>query len=87
MNNPTIDNALLLVFEAIALRLAEARQKHPLWGEGKFYALGVIEDEFEEFKHAVLHESEYRQQQEALDVIATCVRFLQGDYKPKDDAA
>lgn len=69
-----------VVLEAIVQRVAWARAKHPMWEQGRFYALGVIEDEFEELEHAVEHESRERQVYEALDVIATCVRFILGEH-------
>lgn len=64
------------VMQAIARRVDEARQKHPLFAEGTYNALGVIEAEFRELEWAVEHESNDRQRDEALDVIATCFRFL-----------
>ena len=64
------------ILSVICVRLEHARQKHPLFAEGKFHALGVIESEFHELEYAIEHESEDRQRDEALDVIATCIRFL-----------
>lgn len=69
------------LFQDIAARVEHARKKHPLFAEGKFHALGVIESEFRELEYAIEHESEDRQRDEALDVIATCVRFLCGEHK------
>lgn len=69
------------IMQAIALRLEEAREKHPLYAEGPYHALGVIHAEFKELEHAVEHETESRQKDEALDVIATSVRFLGEEYK------
>ncbi len=69
------------IMQAIALRLEEARGKHPLYAEGPYYALGVIHAEFKELEHAVEHETEARQKDEALDVIATSVRFLGEEYR------
>ena len=69
------------LFQDIAARVEHARKKHPLFAEGKFHALGVIESEFRELEYAIDHESEDRQRDEALDVIATCVRFLCGEHK------
>lgn len=65
---------------AIAERLAHAREKHPVFAEGAFHALGIIKDEFDELEHAVEHESRQRQVDEALDVIATCIRFVLGEH-------
>ena len=69
------------IMQAIALRLEQARDKHPLYAEGPCHALGVIHAEFKELEHAVEHETESRQMDEALDVIATSVRFLGEEYK------
>lgn len=70
-----------ILLRMISGRVHHARQKHPLFAEGKFHALGVIESEFRELEYAIEHESEDRQRDEALDVIATCVRFLCGEHK------
>ena len=67
---------VLQLFGTIAGRVEEARLKHPVFAEGAYHALGVIESEFHELEYAVEHESEERQKDEALDVIATCIRFL-----------
>lgn len=69
------------IIQAIALRLEHARDKHPLYAEGPYHALGVIGSEFHELEKAVEHETESRQMDEALDVIATLVRFLGEEYK------
>lgn len=72
---------VLRLLGTIAGRVEEARLKHPVFAEGAFHALGVIESEFHELEYAVEHESEERQKDEALDVIATCIRFLCGEHK------
>lgn len=69
------------IMQAIALRLEEARGKHPMYAEGPYHALGVIHAEFKELERAVEHETESRQMDEALDVIATSVRFLGEEYR------
>lgn len=69
------------IMQAIALRLEEARGKHPLYAEGPYQALGVVHAEFKELEHAVEHETEARQKDEALDVVATAVRFLGEEYR------
>lgn len=69
----------LKILSDISIRLEEAREKHPdnsIWS-----ARGVIGDEVEEFYHALEHESSERQRDEALDVIATCIRFLNKEYQ------
>ena len=69
------------ILSVICVRLEHAREKHPVFAEGSFHALGVIESEFHELEYAIEHESEERQKDEALDVIATCIRFLCGEHK------
>lgn len=68
------------IMEAIALRLNHARTKHAVFAEGSPQALGVIQAEMDELTHAVEHETEARQLDEALDVVATCVRFANGEH-------
>ena len=69
------------ILTAICVRLEHARKKHQVFAEGAYHALGVIEAEFHELEYAVEHESEERQKDEALDVIATCVRFWCGGHR------
>lgn len=69
------------VLTDIVKRVNEAKSKHPMFAVGRYQALDVIEEELKEFSHAVFHESEERQRDEALDVIATCFRFLCGEHK------
>ena len=69
------------ILTAICVRLEHARKKHPVFAEGKYHALDVIESEFHELEYAIEHESDERQCDEALDVIATCIRFLCGEHK------
>lgn len=69
------------IMQAIALRLEHARREHPLYAEGPYQALGVIHSEFREMEWAIEHETESRQMDEVLDVIATSVRFLGEEYK------
>lgn len=71
------------ILDRICDRVRWARTKHAgEWaGNGKYYALGVIDDEMRELEHAIEHESIERQEDEALDVIATCIRFLAREYE------
>lgn len=69
------------IMQAIALRLEEARAKHPKFAESEVHALSVIDSEMSELKHAVYYEAPGREKDEGLDVIATTVRFLGEEYK------
>lgn len=72
-----------LLLKAIADRLLHARGKHPRFAESARQALSNIAEEFDELVEAVHHETEQRQFDEALDVIATCVRFANKEHEFK----
>lgn len=67
-------------FSAISLRLGEARQKHDVFAKDAYEAYEVIAVEVLELRHAIGCESRQRQIDEALDVIATCLRFVLGEH-------
>ena len=66
---------------ALSLRLGEARAKHPTFAKDAFEAYRVIADEVLELRHAIGGESRQRQIDEALDVMATCMRFILGEHQ------
>lgn len=69
------------LLEALAGRMQHARKKHSRFAEGKFQALGVIHAEYRELEHAVTSgEGKERERDEALDVVATCLRFWLGEH-------
>ncbi len=70
-----------ITWDAVMVRLLEACAKHPHFAEGRDEARDVIAEEMREFTYAVEHESEARQIDEVLDVIATCLRFLRKDHE------
>ena len=62
-------------------RLTEARAKHPDWkGNGPLWACSIITGECDELWRAIYSESRERQIDEALDVAATCIRFIMGEH-------
>ena len=63
------------LIEDIARRMAEARQKHPVFAEGKYHALDVIGAEYEELTRSVERETPERMKDEALDVAVTALRM------------
>lgn len=69
------------IFYALTMRLVHARTKHPRYAKDRFEALKVIGSEYDELACAIDHESHDRQLDEARDVIATCVRFLNGEHE------
>lgn len=72
-------NALI---EAIALRMQQAKEKHPVFAEGKFHALGVIHAEYRELEHAVTRgEGKDRERDKALDTATTALRFFLGEHE------
>ena len=66
---------------ALARRMAEARQKHPVFAEGKYHALGVIGEEYQEVVQAVEKETPDRVYQELLDLITTSIRAANGEHE------
>lgn len=65
----------------LARRLEEATEKHPVFAESAEEAVDVVGEEWAELSQAVDHESTDRQIDEALDVAATAMRFVNGDHK------
>lgn len=74
----------LIILNRISERVRHAREKHPQFdpqGLGLLEAQAVVKAEMDEFVNACLNESVERQESEALDVIATCLRFLGREYE------
>lgn len=70
------------LIEAIALRMQHAREKHPVFAEGKFHALGVIHAEYLELERAVAkNEGREREQDESLNTATTALRFFIGEHE------
>ena len=69
----------LKTLQAVSRRLDHARTQHPVFADNKEEAFDVIMDEMYELYEAIQNEPWGRQVDEALDVIATCVRFIEGD--------
>ena len=69
------------LIEDIARRMAEARQKHPVFAEGKYHTLDVIGAEYEELTRSVERETPERMKDEALDVAVTALRMWAGEHE------
>lgn len=69
------------VLSYLTMHIRHARCKHPRWAEGKYHALGKIHSEYKEFEHAVEHETQVRCKAEAGDLVATLVRWLNGEHE------
>lgn len=65
---------------AIAERLLYARMAHPGFAGDMDEAVGVVVDEVAEFDYAAREEGLTRAHDEALDVIATAVRFVNREW-------
>lgn len=70
------------IYERLQKRLAEAEQKHPVFAEGPFQALGVLGEEYGEAVRSLTKQEGYdRMQEELLDVLAVAWRFYRGDWR------
>lgn len=65
-----------MLLSDISNRLRAARSRHPVFG-----GVPCITSEIGEFLYASDHESRERAKDEALDIIATCIRFLLDEDK------
>ena len=65
---------------AIADRLLHARATHPEFARDMDGAVGVVVDEAAELDYAAREEGRARAHDEALDVIATAVRFVNREW-------
>lgn len=79
IGNGDIDNGKALLV-ALSERLIHAREKHPEFAKSDVGAWNVINDEVNELLRAVWYESPERMQDELLDVLATSVRFYNGEH-------
>ena len=76
-------NEFLTAEQALSMlnvRIGEAIAKHPEFARNQYEAGEVILDEVRELKQAIGCESRQRQIDEALDVAATCMRFVMGEH-------
>ena len=65
--------------DSIVEHVRHARAKHPEWRKTQDYVVSVAELEWNEVRHAMAWESRKRAKEEALDLIAVLVRFIEGD--------
>lgn len=64
--------------------LTRALVKHPLYAEGKYQALGVVQSEIAEFLKAIERGTDEEAVAEAKDAIVTLQRFILGHHLPED---
>ena len=62
----------------------EAGEKHPLYAEGKYQALGVVQSEIAEFLKAIERGTDEEAVSEAKDAVVTLQRFILGHHLPED---
>ena len=60
-----------------------AKLKHPLYAEGKYQALGVVQSEIAEFLKAIERGTDEEAVAEAKDAVVTLQRFILGHHLPK----
>ena len=63
--------------------LDEAKKKHPLYAEGKYQALGVVQSEIAEFLKAIERGTDEEAVAEAKDAVVTLQRFILGHHLPE----
>lgn len=64
--------------------MAYALVKHPLYAEGKYQALGVVQSEIAEFLKAIERGTNEEAVAEAKDAVVTLQRFILGHHLPKE---
>ena len=70
---------------ALAKRMGEAREKHPVFAEGEYHALGVIGEEYRELVHAAEHESSERIRDEASTWRGDGPAAVDGEHEEADE--
>ena len=60
-----------------------AIKKHPLYAEGKYQALGVVQSEIAEFLKAIERGTDEEAVAEAKDAVVTLQRFILGHHLPE----
>ena len=65
--------------DRIVEHVRHAREKHPAWRKTPLYARSIAGLEWGEWEHAVTWENRTRAEEEALDLIAVMIRFIEGD--------
>lgn len=73
----------MLIDLKIEKAVKHAEQKHPVFADNKYQAISIIGEEFGELAQAVNDNDFDKAEKEALDLIATCIRFLKNKDKLK----
>lgn len=80
LGNGDPDNGRAIV-ASLAARVLHARTRHPVYAASSMQAERVIRDELDELQEAIAEEPWDRQLDELMDVMATCVRFYNEEWK------
>lgn len=65
--------------ENLRRHVDHAREKHPEWVRNVDYVVDVAEMEWQEVRHALRWEGRERAKEEAYDLMAVLVRFVEDD--------
>jgi hypothetical protein len=65
--------------DRVVTHVRHAREKHPAWRRTPQYVKSVADMEYREWIHAIDWENRTRAEEEALDLIAILIRFVEGD--------
>ena len=82
--NSKVENESEILSGYQVYHLAVAHLKHPLYAEGKYQALGVVQSEIAEFLKAIERGTDEEAVAEAKDAIVTLQRFVLGHHLPED---
>lgn len=69
------------ILESIKASLHHSREKHPVFANSKEHAVSLLTEEVGEVAMAVNDNDKEATKKELLDVIAVCLRWLEGDLK------
>lgn len=79
-NSPEYEQLFIALYGGTEI----ARQKHELFAEGKYQALGVVQSEIAEFLKAVERGTDEEAVAEAMDSMIVLARFVLGEHLPED---
>lgn len=69
------------IFAEATRKLACAEEKHPVFAEGPYQALGFLGEEYGEVVRVLTKgEGEQRLHEELMDLLVVTIRFLRRDY-------
>lgn len=66
----------------ISSGLRDSRRREPVFAEGPWHALGMIDQRHRELSEAILH-YDFCQKEKAIALIVATIRFLNGEHHPE----